>query len=153
MLKPPTRPLAYGNVVLRLRSISLGDATRQLVPYYVFIIVANGEDVGHISLRVGDTEHVRLYAGHIGYGVIDRHQGHGYAQQACRAIADFAFKLVGDIVITCNPENWASRRTIEALGAEFDAEYSVPPDDPIYLNGGRIKRRYVWRPERRADRE
>ena len=43
-----------------------------LVPYYHFrIIDVDGTDVGHINFRVGDTEHVRVSAGHIGFEIAD----------------------------------------------------------------------------------
>jgi len=50
------------------------------------------------------------------------------------------------VTITCDPDNWASRRTIERLGAELVDEVAVPADDPHYQRGSRTKKRYRWTP-------
>lgn len=102
--------------------------------------------MGHINFRVGDTEHVRVCAGHVGFEVSEAHRGHGYALQACRAIAPFVASLYETVTITCDPENQASRRIIEQLGASFVDEVPVPPHDPQYQKGSRWKRRYRWEP-------
>jgi len=143
--KPPDQ-LSCENVTLRFARIVIGDVTRGLVPYYHYRIFAGGIDVGHINLRVGDTEHVRLCAGHVGFEIAMAHRGHHYALQACRALAPFARSISPDILLTCDPDNLASRRTIELLGGVFLGEVPVPPHDPHYLRGSRAKRRYLWSP-------
>jgi predicted acetyltransferase len=139
--------LSFGEVTLRFDKIMPGDASRGFVPYYHFrILVAGGQDVGHVNFRVGDTEHVRVTAGHIGFTILEPFRGHGYALQACRAIAPFVRSIYDAVTITCDPDNHASRRTIERLGASFVDEVSVPPHDPHYQRGSRSKRRYRWIP-------
>jgi tagatose 1,6-diphosphate aldolase len=143
---PPDR-LSSGWVLLRFAGIMPGDPSRGLVPFYHFRIIAKeGTDVGHINFRVGDTEHVRVCAGHVGYEILEAHRGHGYALRACRALAPFVASLYETVTITCDPENQASRRTIERLGASFVDEVPVPPHDPQYQKGSRWKRRYRWAP-------
>jgi tagatose 1,6-diphosphate aldolase len=44
--------------------------------------------------------------------------------------------------ITCNPDNWASRRTCERLGCHLADIVPVPSDHPLYLRGDREKCRY-----------
>jgi predicted acetyltransferase len=66
--------------------------------------------------------------------------------QACHAIAPFVRSIYRSVTITCDPDNLASRRTIERLGAKFVDEVAVPPHDPHYQRGSRIKRRYRWTP-------
>lgn len=147
LLPDPPTILAAGDVTLRLDRIVPGDTERNFVPYYHFrILNARGVDVGHINFRVGDTDHVRLFAGHVGFAVEGTHRGHGYARQACLAIAPLIQMFYAVIVLTCNPDNLASRRTIECLGAEFLEEVQVPPHEPMYENGARVKRRYSWTP-------
>lgn len=144
--QPPDN-LAFGDVRLRFIGIIPGDPTRSLVPSYQFGILMGGAmDVGKISLRVGDTEHIHLCAGHIGYEVQERFRGHGFARQACRAIASFVRTFYHTVIITCDPGNQASIRTIERLGARFIDEVAIPPNDPHYLRGSRRKRRYFWTP-------
>jgi predicted acetyltransferase len=66
----PPNDLAFGNVRLRFDRIVPGEPERDFVPYYHFrIVTADGVHVGHINFRVGDTEHVRLCAGHIGFEI------------------------------------------------------------------------------------
>lgn len=146
-LPPPPRSLRCDDVSLRFIRIVPGDPSRGFVPSYHFRIIVEGtHDVGHINLRVGDTEHVRLYAGHIGYEIIEPYRGNRYAYQACCAIAPFVRVLMTDAWITCNPDNIASARTIERLGARFVEEIEVPKENPLYERGILGKRRYLWTP-------
>jgi tagatose 1,6-diphosphate aldolase len=142
----PAGDLSYGNVILRLARVVAGEPQRGLVPYFHFRIVTADSDVGHINFRVGDTEHIRGCAGHIGFEIAEAFRGHGYAWQACRAIAPFVRSVYKEVTITCDPDNPASRRTIERLGARFVDEVAVPAGDPSYERGARVKRRYRWTP-------
>lgn len=142
----PPDDLTFGQVRLRFDRVYPGDAARGLVPYYHFrILIAGHLNVGHINFRVGDTEHVQQCAGHIGYEIIESFRGHGFALQACQALAPFVRTLYPEVTITCDPDNHASKRTIEQLGASFVDEVPVPPHDPHYESGSRMKSRYRWR--------
>lgn len=144
--KPPEN-LAAGDVVLRFERVVPGDPSRDFVPYYHFrILIADGLDVGHINFRVGDTEHVQVCAGHIGFEIAETFRGRGYALQACHALAPFVRSTYKSVTITCDPDNHASRRTIENLGAQFVDEVPVLSHDPHYQRGSRVKRRYRWTP-------
>lgn len=147
LLPLPPETLAAGDVTLRFERIVPGDPARDFVPYYHFrILMAGGSDVGHINFRVGETEHVLVCAGHIGFEIAETFRGRGYALQACRAVAPFVRSIYRSVTITCDPDNQASRRTIEKLGAQFIDEVPVPVHDPHYQRGSRSKRRYHWRP-------
>jgi tagatose 1,6-diphosphate aldolase len=147
ILQPPSEALSFGQVRLHFVRVIPGNPTRDFVPAYHFrILIADDLDVGHINFRVGDTEHVRVCAGHIGFEIGERFRGHGYALQACRAIAPFVRSVSGTVTITCDPDNVASIRTIERLGAGFTDEVPVPVYDPHYKRGSRSKRRYKWTP-------
>jgi predicted acetyltransferase len=146
-LPAPLQPLAYGDIVLRLDRIVPADPLRDFVPYYHFrILRGDGTDVGHINFRVGDTEHIRLFAGHVGFQIAEPYRGHGYAGEACRAIAPLVQSLYESVVITCDPSNAASRRTIEKLGATFLDEIAATVDASGH-HIQHIKRRYIWTPE------
>ena len=137
--------LAYGEVTLRFVSFVPAAPSEGLVEYYHFrILDADGSDVGHINFRPRDTKHVQFVAGHIGFEVVERFRGHRYALQACYAIAPFVRSVAAAVIITCDPDNIPSQRTIERLGATFIDEVAVPPDDPGFRRGARIKRRYRW---------
>jgi len=146
-LQPPSETLSFSDVRLHFVRVIPGDPARDFVPAYHFrILIADGLDVGHINFRVGDTEHVRVCAGHIGFEIGEQFRGHGYALQACRAIAPFVRSVSGTVTITCDPDNVGSTRTIERLGAGFTDEVLVPVHDPHYKRGSRSKRRYKWTP-------
>ncbi|MGH7953138.1 MAG: GNAT family N-acetyltransferase [Limisphaerales bacterium] len=147
LLPVPPESLFFGEVTLLFIRVVPGDDSRGLVPYYHFrIIAADGTDVGHINFRVGDTEHILLCAGHVGFEVAKSFRGHHFAFQACCAIAPFVRSFYETVIITSNPDNPASIRTIERLGASFVDEAAVPPDDPHYQSGSRNKKRYKWKP-------
>jgi len=153
MSRPPEQPrflippenLCYNLVTLRFVQVFPGDTSRGFVPKYHFrILIPDSSDVGHINFRVGDTPHVLISAGHIGFAVAEPFRGHGYALQACRAIVPFVKSVYQTVIVICAPDNHASRRTIEKLGASLIDEIAVPPDDPHYQNGTHYMLRYRW---------
>ena len=66
---------------------------------------------------------------------------------ACRALAPAIRTRYEEVILTADPENAASLRIIEELGAVFLNEVNVPESDPTYANGARHRRRYCWRPD------
>jgi tagatose 1,6-diphosphate aldolase len=143
----PPADLSCDQVRLRFVSVVPGDPSRGLVPFYHFrILTAEGQDAGHINFKVGDTDHVRFCVGHIGFAVSEAFRGRGLAYQACRAIAPFVRSIYTTAIITSDPDNHASIRTIERLGASFVDEVDVPLHDPQYQRGSRRKKRYHWTP-------
>src|SRR5579859_4003041 len=116
------RPLAmrHGDLELRLTDYSVHSFHR--VPTYFFRMMSRawGEELGAINLRIGSTPHLERYAGHIGYGVHPAHRGHRYAARSVKLLLPMARSLgIDPLWITCDPENAASRRSLEIAGAEF----------------------------------
>ena len=117
------------------------------VPEYRFDILlsSNATPVGRVVLRVGNTRHLVMYGGHIGYGTNEAYRGHRYAAKACNLIKpvaiDHGFKTLW---ITCNPDNLPSRRTCEILGCELVEIVDLPEDTDMYQRGDRQKCRYRW---------
>ena len=137
--------LSDGVVRLRLVDTRPADPRKAWVPCYVFHIVAadSGIPVGEIQLRVGDTERLRLYGGHVAYGVRPEHRGRRFAARAVRLLIPLALRHgMPELWITCNPENIASRRTCEAAGADFVEVVDLPPEIDMYQKGERQKCRY-----------
>jgi len=148
----PTAPasMSHGGVTVVFSRITGGDEARGFVPGYHFKIFNDqSEEVGHLNFRVGDTEHVRLAAGHIGFEVAERHRGNRYATKACIAAASWISEVSGTVLITVDPDNLPSILTIERIGATFLDEVDVPPNDPHFLRGSVRKRRYRWEPTKR----
>ncbi len=145
-LTPPGN-LSFGDVRLRFVHVVPGDPSKGFVPAYHFRILNLGAlDVGHVNFRIGNTEHVHICAGHIGFEILEEFRGHSYARQAYCAIAPFVRSVYQSVIITFDPDNLASIKTIERLGARFIDEVPVPPHEPAYLRGSRMKRRYEWIP-------
>jgi predicted acetyltransferase len=122
-----------------------GDPRKAYVPAYRFDmrLVGQGKAAGYIELRVGTTEHVVMYAGHIGYRVVPECRGHRYAARACKLLLPLArHHHLTELWITCNPDNMASRRTCELAGAEFVEIVDLPRHTNMYQQGDRQKCRY-----------
>jgi predicted acetyltransferase len=144
-MKVPVENLQYGTIKLLFIKIVETDSSRGLVPVYHFkILNLNDEVVGHINFKNGDTEHVLQYAGHIGYEIRDGYRGNGYAYFACLALKQFLRKDYAEVILTSDPDNLASIRTIKKLGARFINEVVVAQTDPSYENGSRVKHRFIW---------
>jgi predicted acetyltransferase len=139
--------LVDGDLALRLLYCFPGDLQRGMVPSYEFQmqLVDRGIRIGGVSLRVGDTEHIK-YVGHIGYSVVRAYRGHHYAARATRLLIPLARAHgMRELWITTDPDNVASQRTCEILGAEYVETLPVPATDSLYGRGDRQKLRYRLR--------
>lgn len=136
-------PLRDDELELVLVAKTPGDPTIERLPYYTFDIMVDGRRAGYIKLRVGNTPGILMYGGHIGYVVDPDYRGHHYAERASRLILPLARRHGMDTIwITCDPDNIASRRTIERLGATFVEVVSAPPNSGYYRAGVREKCRF-----------
>jgi tagatose 1,6-diphosphate aldolase len=135
------RPLELRNGDLELRLSDYSVHSFHRVPTYSFKMLSqqSEQELGQINLRIGSTPHLELYAGHIGYGVNRAHRGHHYAARSVMLILPLARRCGLDPVwITCDPENIASRRSLEIAGAEFVEIVDVPPNCGIRRFGGKL---------------
>lgn len=115
------------------------------VPTYYFRMIhsGNGEELGEINLRYASSLHVERYAGHIGFSVHPQHRGNGFAARSVALLLPVAKCLGLDgLWITCDPENIASRRSLERADAEFIEIVDVPADCIIRKAGHPQKCRY-----------
>ncbi|HEX4807690.1 MAG TPA: GNAT family N-acetyltransferase [Bryobacteraceae bacterium] len=142
---PPIDPGVLQDADLQLELTGFAPHPVHKVPTYHFRMVhaPSAQELGSIRLRVGSTPHVQLYAGHIGYAVHEAHRGHRYASRSVRLLMPLAGRLGLDpLWITCDPENLASRRSLELAGAEFIEVVNVPEHCVIYKSGHPQKCRY-----------
>ena len=135
--------LSDAELTLRLAKTVNGDMNKKSVATYHFEMLIAGEVVGGIRFRAENGFDVETYAGHLGYSVAPRFQGRHLAERACRMLMPLAnaHGFVG-LWITCDPDNYASRRTCERLGAELIDVVELPQDSDMYQDGERFKCRY-----------
>ena len=114
--------------------------------YKFKILLHNSENIiGRISLRIGNMEKVVKYIGHIGYGIEEEYRGNKYAAKACKLIKQVAKENgLDSIIITCNPDNYASRHICEYIGANLIEIIDIPKTSDAYSVGETKKCRYEW---------
>ena len=59
-----------------------------------------------------------------------------------RSCLDVGFR---ELWITCNPDNQASVKTCERIGAQFVEQVDVPESCELYGRGDRVKLRFLWK--------
>ena len=137
------RPLSlrHGDLELRLSDYSTHSFHR--VPTYFFrmMSIARETELGKINLRIGATRHLEFYAGQIGYVVHPGYRGHHYAARSLMLLLPLArWHQLDPLWITCDPENLASRRSLELAGAEFIEIVDVPIDCGLRKYGGKLRK-------------
>lgn len=139
--------IAGEHVDLILREDRKGRADEEYDRLIRFRIVLHGTYIfaGICDLRVG-MNRILYYAGNIGYRIFEEYRGHGYACEAAGMLLRYAFETVGmmQVIITCSPENSASKRTIERLGGTLLETAAVPEDHWLVQRGEFVKNVYLF---------
>jgi tagatose 1,6-diphosphate aldolase len=141
----PINPGELTDAELRLELLRFTPHVVHKVPTYHFrmVHVGTAEELGAINLRIASTLHIERYAGHVGFSVQPAHRGHRYAARSLRLLFPLALRLgLNPLWITSDPENLASRRSLELAGAEFIEIVDVPENCVIYQDGHPRKCRY-----------
>ncbi len=135
---------ADGELSLVCAKAKSADPDKGHVPAYAFDICLAGAPIGHISLRIGMSDRL-YYGGHIGYDVQEAHRGHGYAARACALLLPvLRYHGFTQVLITNRPDNAASARVCEKLGARMLRIAPVPAWHDLYESGARQERIWVW---------
>lgn len=91
--------------------------------------------IGACELRIGHNDNL-YYGGNIGYGIEEEYRGHHYAGKACLLLFELARKHdLKYLIITCNPDNYASRKTCEYAGGELLEIVKLPEDSDMREKG------------------
>ena len=111
------------------------------VPSDVFLAVRTSDDrvVGVIDYRYVLSDFLMKYGGSTGYTVRRDERRKGYASEMLRLLCDKA-REHGDsfLIVTCDRENEASRRTILKCGGVFENEVT----DDFHIEKSGILQRY-----------
>ncbi|NYJ73801.1 GNAT family N-acetyltransferase [Allobranchiibius huperziae] len=102
--------------------VGLPDGWVPCTTYWIVDDSAPDIVLGSLALRHHiETDFLREYGGHIGYGVRPSARGTGVASAALRAALLRAAALgIARVLLTCDEDNIASRRTIEGCGGVFE---------------------------------
>ncbi len=128
--------LKSDEIILRLEKTVEGDPGRNWLPAYHFAICnLAGDKMGVCDLRIGHNEGV-YYGGNIGYCIEERYRGHHYAGKACQLLFELARRHGMEyLIITCNPDNYASKKTCEYAGGKLLEIVDLPEDNDMRLDG------------------
>lgn len=136
--------LADQEIELVSRSLFTERYNGAIIHNYVFDVYLLDTDtiIGFCDLRLGNQQAL-LYLGNIGYSILFPYRGNSYATKSVRLLLRLVQALnETEIYITCNPDNVASIRTIEKLGATLINRVDVPKNDSLYKQGDREKNIY-----------
>ena len=133
-----TDGLRAADIWLRLRRTCDAQPEKRWLPAYYFDICLNdGRRVGECDLRVGHNDKTYI-GGNIGYRVDEPYRGRHYAAKACALLFRLAQRHGMEyVIITCSPENAASRRTCELAGCAYLETAAIPEDNEMYAEGKR----------------
>ena len=132
-----TSDLKTSEITLKVNQLTTYIKEKDYVPAYGFDIILNQtqEVIGKCSLRIG-YKTILYYGGHIGYQIDEPYRGNHYAQKACLLLFELAKKHhMPYLIITCHPENIASRKTLEKLKGQWIETIKTPIDSELYQDG------------------
>ena len=133
--------LVSDEIELRLKRTADGNIERDWLPAYHFAICdKQGKEMGICDLRIGHNSNA-YYGGNIGYSIDEEYRGHHYAGKACLLLFKLAKKHNMDyLIITCNPNNYASRKTCEYAGCHLAEIAELPENNDMRMNDGETEK-------------
>lgn len=128
--------LKNDEISLVLKKTAEADDKRGWVPAYYFSICDKyGVKIGDCDLRAGHNENT-YYGGNIAYAVDEKYRGNHYAGKACLFLFELAKKHgLKYLIITCDPCNYASRKTCEYVGCKLIEIADLPEDNDMRMLG------------------
>ncbi|WP_296880452.1 GNAT family N-acetyltransferase [Thomasclavelia sp.] len=94
------------------------------VPATTYFYLEGDKIIGTINIRHCLNDFLLKQGGHIGYSILPSMRKKGYATAMLKEAIAFCKKWdIYPILITCNKENIASRKTIEKCGGKLENEY------------------------------
>ncbi len=91
--------------------------------------------MGRCDLRIGHNNKL-YYGGNIGYSIDEEYRGHHYAGKACLLLFELSKKHKMEyVLITFNPDNYASRKTCAYAGGTLLGTIELPDDNDMRHDG------------------
>ncbi|HEY7722411.1 MAG TPA: GNAT family N-acetyltransferase [Pedococcus sp.] len=122
-------PAVFAEYVAEVRALALPETPRPAghVPSTTMWWAEGDEYLGRIQLRQHLNEFLTEVGGHVGYDVPPEHRRQGHATAMLRALLPLAAKGFGldRVLVTCDEDNVASRKVIEACGGVFEDQRGV----------------------------
>ena len=111
------------------------------VPSRVFLAMRDEQLVGMLDIRTALSEFLLRFGGNIGYSVLPKERGQGYAGEMLALALEKCRDLGMDkVLVTCDPENIPSAKTIRANGGVLENEV----EDTVGLTkSGVIQRSWI----------
>ena len=105
------------------------------IQYWPIYFIENNQNVGCCGLRPYDSEN-NIFE--IGIHLKEQYWGKGFAQEACTAVIEYAFKTlsVNALFAGHNPKNIVSAQLLNKLGFTYTHDEFYPPtglQHPSYL--------------------
>lgn len=103
-----------------------------------FEIELHGQKAGYVEIRPNASALIKALDGELEYEILPKFQGQGLARKTCEALREtLRARGIEKLWITCDPENTASRRTLENLGATNLGLVKMPKTLP--------RLRFLWK--------
>lgn len=95
-----------------------------IVPATTYLYVEDNKVVGMINIRHCLNDFLLKKGGHIGYSVLPSQRKKGYAAAMLKEAIKICKRWgIYPVLVTCNKDNIASRKTIEKCGGKLENEY------------------------------
>lgn len=111
------------------------DLPKGYVAASTYWLIDGNEYIGRVSIRHKLTDYLKKVGGHIGYDIRPSKRKQGYGKKILELGLEKARKLgLSNILITCDSNNIASQKIIEANGGTFDKKLVIEEDKPEKLH-------------------
>ncbi len=124
-------------IYLQLQAAVEAEELTGNLPTYYFKIRRRSDDVelGRCDLRIG-TNCKTAIDGNLSFTIYPAWRRHHYAGKACLLLLQLALQhQMESLIITCRPENTASRKTCLRLGAQLQEIFTLPAGHDLRRNG------------------
>jgi predicted acetyltransferase/8-oxo-dGTP pyrophosphatase MutT (NUDIX family) len=121
-----------GYVIGLLRMKDRATQRQDLVPETRLWLVEGGEFIGVTGIRHELNENLLAWGGHIGYAVRPSKRRRGYGKLILQLALEKSKEIgISRVLVTCSPENVASRKIIESNGGILENEAEVEIDGKL----------------------